>query len=193
MVRNSGTVNDSGEFPTQQVEAEDVAHDSVPWFPYGYSASPPVDQLSVRLNIEAEPDNRIHLPGSPFQRIRNQAPGTVSIHSPVTGSRVTWNPDGSIEVVGGLATVSIVAENVTVEAPTVSIEATTSVTIDSPSATFTGDVQVDGDLTVDSDTTLGANVTSNSKDISDTHTHGGGTYRTLVDNEALINSSGVPD
>lgn len=38
---------------------------------------------------------------------------------------------------------------------------------------FSGGVEIGGNLTVDGDTALGATVTSNGKDISDTHTHTG--------------------
>ena len=62
---------------------------------------------------------------------------------------------------------------------TSNLKSTTSVTIDTPETIITGNVtingntQIDGNLEVDLDTILSATVTSNGKDISDTHTHDG--------------------
>jgi phage baseplate assembly protein gpV len=53
------------------------------------------------------------------------------------------------------------------------ITASESVTVDTPTTVFTGNVQIDQNLTVDGSSTLSSTVTSNGKDISDTHTHGG--------------------
>ncbi len=56
---------------------------------------------------------------------------------------------------------------------TISIKAETKVTIDAPDAEFTGNVKILGNLEVIGDSTLSDTVTSNGKDISDTHLHDG--------------------
>lgn len=56
---------------------------------------------------------------------------------------------------------------------TISIKAETKVTVDAPDAEFTGNVKILGNLEVIGDSTLSSTVTSNGKDISDTHLHDG--------------------
>lgn len=56
---------------------------------------------------------------------------------------------------------------------TVNLKANTKVTVDAPDSEFTGNVKVLGDLEVIGSTALSGTVTSNGKDISDTHTHTG--------------------
>ena len=56
---------------------------------------------------------------------------------------------------------------------TISIKAETKVTVDAPDAEFTGNVKILGNLEVIGESTLSSTVTSNGKDISDTHTHDG--------------------
>lgn len=56
---------------------------------------------------------------------------------------------------------------------TISIKAETKVTVDAPDAEFTGNVKILGNLEVIGNSTLSSTVTSNGKDISDTHTHDG--------------------
>jgi hypothetical protein len=51
-----------------------------------------------------------------------------------------------------------------------------------------GDLDVTGDVGVTGATTLGATVTSNSKDISDTHAHGGSPTAPL----GAVTPTGVP-
>ncbi len=56
---------------------------------------------------------------------------------------------------------------------TLSLKAETKVTVDAPDAEFTGNVKILGNLEVIGSSTLSSTVTSNGKDISDTHTHTG--------------------
>lgn len=56
---------------------------------------------------------------------------------------------------------------------TISIKAETKVTVDAPDAEFTGNIKILGNLEVIGSSTLSDTVTSNGKDISDTHLHDG--------------------
>lgn len=53
------------------------------------------------------------------------------------------------------------------------LKADTKLTVESPDSEFTGNVKILQNLEVIGDTTLSSTVTSNGKDISDTHTHSG--------------------
>lgn len=74
---------------------------------------------------------------------------------------------------------------------TLDIKADTKVTVTAPDAEFSGNVRINGNLEVVGSTTLSSTVTSNGKDISDTHTHSAGTYSNGAG--AVVNSSGVPE
>lgn len=69
----------------------------------------------------------------------------------------------------------------------------TKVIIDTPLAEFTTDVKINNNLEVIGDTSLSSTVTSNGKDISDTHTHGKGDYKDAENRPLLSGSSSVPD
>ncbi len=69
-------------------------------------------------------------------------------------------------------TVTVAAtENLVATCDVASMTAITSITFDTPIATFTTNVQIDGDLTVTGSSSLSSTVTSNGVNISDTHTH----------------------
>ena len=69
---------------------------------------------------------------------------------------------------------------------TINMTAPTAVNIDTPLATFTGDVQVDGE------TALGAVVTSDGVDISKTHQHDDtGDYN--ISGTPVTGNSGIPE
>ena len=168
---------DDADYPIQQLGWLGRAGDGVMWFPYGMHANIPADELAIVMSMQGKAEGRIAFPGSPKSRPKECPEGEVVFYHPKTGSSVRFRNSGDIEI--------------TTES---------AVTVTAPTATFTGDVQVDGDLavdgdiqtdsdlTVDGDTALGATVTSNSKDISDTHTHIG----SLTAPIGLQSNTGVP-
>lgn len=108
------------------------------------------------------------------QAITNFDVANFQIRNEEKDQIITLKPNKDIDVVtGGVEIKMINASN------TINITAPTTINIDTPLATFTGDIQVDGSINVDVDldvagsTGLGSTVTSNGKDISDTHKHSG--------------------
>lgn len=107
------------------------------------------------------------------------ATGPNAPNSETTGNLIINCNDATINVAndalisaGNNITITATADvNVTCDNATMTIS--TLATFDVPNATFTGSVKIDGDLEVIGTTTLGSTVTSNSKDISDTHSHVG--------------------
>lgn len=117
----------------------------------------------------------------------------VELRNDAGTSFISIKADGSIEVETPTKVTVTGGTEVIVDAPIVTVNASTSVTVTSPLTTFVGNVivtgllttgtlavtsvttpaQFDGDLQVDGATTLSATVTSNGKDLSDTHTHNG--------------------
>lgn len=71
---------------------------------------------------------------------------------------------------------------------TAKLKADTKVTVDTPDAEFTGNVKILGDLEVIGASALSSTVTSNGKDISDTHTHAGSSTAP----SGPVSNTGVP-
>ena len=153
LVRLGATTNnveDTGELPLQQIAFHKRAGPSVPWFPYGYHASPKPGLFTVIMNMAGRSESRAHLPSSAPKRPKDLEPGEVVYYHPDTQSRVHLKNDSTILIDNPEAASSIEMK------PDGSIVATApgDCTIDAPLTTFTGDVQVDGDLDVDGATTL---------------------------------------
>ncbi len=161
-----------GQTPTQQVTYMGKVANVVPWMPYGLGASVPPDELAVALSILGNSDSSVALPSSIGQD-PTLALGETAFYHPATGSKVHMRADGSIDMLAGAVTITLTAAG--------------GVTITPGSSPVT----IAGDLTVTGATTLGAVVTSNGKDISDTHTHLAGTYLDGM-SVAVTGTSGVP-
>lgn len=80
----------------------------------------------------------------------------------------TMKPNKDIEVVTGSVQINMSNANQTID-----LVAPVKITVNTPLAVFTGDVQIDGKLNVDGDTSLTETVTSNGISISSTHKHSG--------------------
>ena len=76
------------------------------------------------------------------------ARGEIVLFHPVTGDKIHLKNDGSIDVVAGSA-----------------------VNVTAPEVIVNGNVTITGNLAVQGATTLSTNVTSNGKNIGDTHSH----------------------
>ena len=161
-----------GQTPTQQVTYMGKAANVVPWMPYGLAASVPPDKLGVGLSILGNSDSSVYLPGSPGED-PTLAVGETALYHPATGSKVHMRADGSIDILAGTVTATLTAAG--------------GVTITPGSAPVT----IAGDLTVTGATVLGAVVTSNGKDISDTHTHLAGSLLDSVP-AAVTGTTGIP-
>lgn len=165
VTRDGGS--DTDQFPVQQVGYLEKVGDALMWFPFGYHANIPAETLAIMLSMQGNREARVALPGSPIGRPAIAA-GEVVIFHPATQSRIHFKANGDIEVTTD-----------------------TKIKVTAPLAELIGDLTVSGDVTVDGDvnvitdlnvsgdadvtgsTALGATVTSNGKDISDTHTHVG--------------------
>lgn len=175
---------DDADVQLQQLSANGVARDSVALFPYGLSASPPVGSIAALFSVMADPANRVHIPtATGAARFKGLEPGEVVVYHPITQTRLHFKANGDIEVQTGSASELHTVESLLVDAGNVIVlSADTGVVVTCPDISLNGDVVISGDLDVTGDTTLadleatgsttlGATVTSNGKDISDTHTH----------------------
>lgn len=157
-------VDEAGSYPLQQVTYLGKTANVTPWWPYGYDASVPVNHIGLTLAVLANSDSKVALFGSPGQGPK-KASGEVAWFHPPTGSKIHFLANGDIL-----------------------LETETQVTVTAPKMTISGDVTIAGDLTVDGSTALSATVTSNGKDISDTHTHLGSPTAPL----GVVSPTGVP-
>lgn len=107
-------------------------------------------------------------------KVPNYDPDNTVIKKDDDSVYIKLNEDKSLEI---FTESDIVAEaegdvNLTVGGQ-LDAQITGNTNITSPNITLDGNVVITGNAEVQGDTSLGANVTSNSKDISDTHTHTG--------------------
>jgi len=143
-ITNAG--KDDKQYPVQQSSWFGRLVDAFIMFPYGMHANLPAGQLALIIDKEG----RVLMGTSAIGRIQ-VLEGEVVFYHPPTGSNTHYLTNGDI-----------------VMTP----KAGQKVIIDSD-ATITQNLSIEGDLDVTGATALSATVTSNGKDISDTHTHSG--------------------
>ncbi len=134
------------KWPNQQASALGALGDASIVSPYGLWADLPDDVLLKEI-----------APGV-FVSVTETRPNSTGRGEPVffhpgTNTRIVARNSGDLDIstvdAGGSVNIETVSANIT---------ASSSVTVDSPQATFTGDVQIDGALSVDGDITSLANV-----------------------------------
>lgn len=174
-ITKAGT--DKEQFATQQMEYLGKVADGLIVFPYGIHGNVPPDALALMLAVQGSADNRAAIAWTPKDRPELKA-GEVAFYHPPTDAFIIWKENGDLDIEtgnGGTANINIncknvnltASDNVNIECKQTNITASESVTLDTPETTITGN------LTVQGNTSLSATVTSNGKDISDTHTHNG--------------------
>lgn len=142
---------DDKQFTAQQMEYLGKVADGITVFPYGIHANVPADFLALMFSVQGNPDNRFAIPFNTRKR-PTLASGEVAFFHPLLPDLIIkLQANGKMLIKSGV-----------------------SVDVDAPEATFSGNVTIDGNLTVIGTSTLGATVTSNGKDISDTHGHAQG-------------------
>jgi len=168
---------DDKGWPIQQFGYLGKTADMVVWGHYGFHCLLPVDTLAVFLAIGGNREDRIALPGSPRERPRLDVPGELVYFHPITGTEIRFKDEGElvINVTSG-AEITVTADRTTVNGIVDVVGAVnlTGAVNMTGAVTITGPLDVSGTLDVVGATTLGSTVTSGSKNISDTHTHGGG-------------------
>jgi hypothetical protein len=90
--------DDTEEFPIQQVAYLGKVGNTVMWFPYGMHANIPADELVLMVAMQGNPEARVSFPGSPQKRVKPLAGTEVTFFHPVTGSKLHFKADGSIEI-----------------------------------------------------------------------------------------------
>lgn len=176
LCRFSKKETDATQFPIQQVEYLEKAGDSFVVLPYGVHANIPEDFLGLLLS--AQEQNRFVMPLSSKERIHPVESGEVVFFHPVTKSKIHFKNNGDIDIETE-ADINVICANANITASedinaicdNINVTAATKATVTAPESEFVGNVTISGDLTVTGATTLSDEVTSNGKDISDTHTH----------------------
>ncbi len=159
-ITKAGT--DTESFAVQQMEYMGKVADGLIVFPYGIHGNVPADSLALMFAIGGNPDDRAAIAWTPNNRPELKD-GEVAFYHPPTDATLIWKENGDLDIVTG----NEGAANINITCATANVTATAAVNITSPLTT------INGDLTVTGATALSATVTSNGKDISDTHTHTG--------------------
>lgn len=161
--RITGSADNTKQFPVQQINYKGKVANSFIGLPYGIYANVENDYLGIMCAIDGAEDNRVLIPLTADKRPRDLEQNELAVYHPDTESFIKFKNNGNIEI----DCVGQQQGKIIINCVQATLTASTSVLVDSPQTTFTGDVQVNGS------TTLSGNVTSNGKDISDTHTHNG--------------------
>lgn len=170
--------SDNEQFDTQQMSYFGKVADGLIVFPYGLHGNVPPDAFALMFSVGADPEKRAAIAWTPKDR-PVLAEGEVAFYHPPTEAFMIWRANGDLDIETG----DKGGANININCKQANITASESVKFDTPEATFTGNVTIDldlnvkGNVSIDQDlevtgaTTLGSTVTSNGKDISDTHTH----------------------
>lgn len=143
-------VVDNEQFVSHQVSYLGKEANGTVFYPYGLHASAPIDSWALMFGIQGHPDNRALIVSAPKDR-PNLKLGEVTLYHPLIPDLIIkLQEDGQLL-----------------------IKSAVKVFVDAPEVEVTGNVKINGSLEVVGSTTLSATVTSNGKDISDTHTHTG--------------------
>lgn len=97
-------MDDTGDFPVHQTTYMGKVGDAVAWFPYGFHANIPAEELALIFALQGNPEARVSLPGSPTKRIK-VATGEVVVFHPSSGSKIHFKADGTIEITAPLTKV----------------------------------------------------------------------------------------
>lgn len=166
LCRFSKKEKDDQQFPVQQVEYLGKVVDVFIIMPYGSHANIPEDFLGVLAQVSGQEQNRIVIPTSAKERIHPVESGEVVYFHPVTKSKVHFKNNGDIDIE--------TEADINATCANLNAVVTTKATVTAPESEFIGNVTVNGNLAVTGSTTLSSIVTSNGKNISDTHTHSQG-------------------
>jgi len=137
---------------TQQITYRGKVSRCLVVYPYGYhaNAKPDNESFVLMMHVNGNAADKAGIPFNPFVR-PDLAEGEVAIYQPGSDTLIKFLADGAgIEIVNS-----------------------TKVNITCPEVEMSGNLIVNGNIDVEGDTTLSSTVTSNGKDISDTHTHAG--------------------
>jgi hypothetical protein len=144
---------DDKQFPVQQASYMGKTADTVMLFPYGMHANVNGDALGPLFIFGGNVEDRAMMPTS--MNNRNQlAAGEVEFYCPLTGSRVTFRADGSIEIDGADINVTSSGNvNVTATGNLDATAATASIT--AATVTVNGNTVLAGNLTFSGTITTG--------------------------------------
>jgi hypothetical protein len=160
MVTNPGI--DSGKIPVHQLTYMGKIGNSVPWFPFGFSAVPDSNSLSLVVTPNGRSEERVDFPSSPQRRVLVET-GEVVVYHPATQSKILFKSDGTINIESGI--------QVNVTAPLTQVNGNLDVT---GTLGVAGAAQFDGALGADGDATFGAAITDLNGIDHVTHQHQGG-------------------
>ena len=153
VVTNPGV--DQGTIPIHQISYLGKVGNSVPWFPFGFSAVPDENSLTVIVTPSGRSEDRIDFPSSPQRRVFVET-GEVVVYHPATQSKILFKSDGTINIESAI--------QVNVTAPLTQVNGNLDVT---------GSIGVTGSMDVDGAATFGAAITDSNGINHVTHTHSG--------------------
>lgn len=175
--------DDSEQFPQMQTTYMGKVCDVTLIQPYGLTSRPPDNALCVVLNQQAQEGTRLAVAFSPNLRESGLLAGETCLQNMVSGVKMKLTNDGDLLLDVPRDMVSAVIRDVVASAKTVTVNvdetmditAGTKITINAPELELNIPlITINGaTMNVIANTAFTGTLTSNGKNISDTHTHGG--------------------
>jgi len=94
-------ITDDRPYPVVQVTCfEKLVGDATVILPYGMSSALPEDTLGILLNLLGDETNRVFIPISTTERVKNLEKGEVAIGNQVKKTYLKFDKNGNIEIEG---------------------------------------------------------------------------------------------
>lgn len=142
--------DDSKQRSTSQVNYNKKQVEALDCFPFGFYAKPKINSLTLCLNIDCSNANKANIPLTE-SRPNFLIEGEVCVFHPETQSLIHFKKDGSVDLKTGDKQLLIEAGKVLIKS----------------------DVEIQGGLNVLGPSSFTSDITSNGKNIGDTHGHEG--------------------
>ena len=138
----TGSADNAANFPVQQMTFKEKVINALQIFNYGiYANVSSNDSLAILFSIDGSENNRAALSYTPLLRPKDLEQNEIAVYHPYTNSFIKFRNNGNLEIStvesGSTGDIIVNSENVTVNA-------SNSATVDSPSTTITGNLDANG-------------------------------------------------
>lgn len=141
--RQTIDANDEGDFTITEVKSLAQIKNVRQLSNYGYFCAPPLTSTWVLFDMRANLDDVFGIGHDYDKRMKNLQPGEIAIGNTETGAYIFLDKDGNIHIHA--------PQQVHVTCDTAYVVANTSITVEAPKTTWTGNITLHGTLTSDED------------------------------------------
>ncbi len=149
-------LDDKGDYPKAQAQALGQVHNVRQITPYGFFCSPPLASSWLLFSVRDNPDDMVGFGHDFANRFKNLLPGECALANTESGAYIKLSASGDIEIFTD-KDVNMTCKNANITvSDKATLAVTTSMTVNCPTTTWTGDINVTGDITATNDVKAGA-------------------------------------